>query len=169
MSALTLARPRSPTSLAQWSGDIFESGETTTVDFTVSALGDGSPDITGVSVASPATFTIGETEYKAGDGDDSARASVSIDFESDGQTRALSIKVRVSTSDGEPTAKLSIGLGRLRGAETPEGASVGAHSWSGVLCDGTTATVNYTVLEDGTITGVTATPAADDIDSDPTA
>ncbi len=33
-----------------WSGDIFDNGQPTVVDFTVGARDDGSPDITGVAV-----------------------------------------------------------------------------------------------------------------------
>jgi len=43
-------------------------------------------------------------------------------------------------------------------APLPADQVAGAHSWSGLLCDGTTATVNYDVALDGTVSNVVATP-----------
>ncbi len=79
----------------QWSGDIFDNGQPTTVDFTVGARDDGSPDITDVSVTSPLEFVVGDVNYDAGDkhGGEHARASVVIRFSDSGQSRTLSIKV----------------------------------------------------------------------------
>ena len=147
----------------QWSGDLFENGQATVVDFTVGARDDGTPDITGVTVTSPLEFVVGETNYDTGDkhGGEHARASVAIKFTDSGQSRTLWIKVALRTSDDHTSAKLSIGLSRIKGAEIPEGETVGAHTWSGMLCDGTTATINYTVGEDGSIADVTATPEAE--------
>ena len=50
----------------QWSGDIFDNGQETVVDFTVGARDDGSPDITGVTVTSPLEFVVGEVNYDIG-------------------------------------------------------------------------------------------------------
>ncbi len=152
---------------SQWSGDVFENDQSTVVAFTVGAREDGSPDITDVGVTSPLEFTIGETEYKTGDGHDGdhASASVAIKFADSGQSRTLRIKVSLRTGDDHTSAKLSIGLSRIKGAEIPDGEAIGAHTWSGMLCDGTTATVNYTVAADGSITDVTATPEGAEIKS----
>ena len=78
----------------------------------------------------------------------------------------MSIKVALRTSEEHTSAKLSIGLSRVKGAEIPDGATVGAHTWSGMLCDGTDATIDYTVAEDGSITDVTASPDGAEISSD---
>ncbi|MGH9135065.1 MAG: hypothetical protein ACRDZZ_14095 [Ilumatobacteraceae bacterium] len=152
----------------QWSGDVFENGQATTVDFTVGTREDGSPDITGVTVTSPLEFTIGETEYDSGDkhGGDSARASVTIRFSESGQTRTLRIKVSAHTGEEHTSAKLSVGLSRVKGPEVPDGEAVGAHTWTGMLCDGTTATVGYTILEDGSIADVTAAPEGAEVRSE---
>jgi hypothetical protein len=149
----------------QWKGDIFENGQTTVVDFMVGALADGSPDLTGVTVTSPLEFTIGEVQYDSGDkhGGVHARASVAIQFTDSGESRTVWVSVSLRTSESHTSANLSIGLSRIKGAEIPEGDTVGAHSWSGMLCDGTTATIDYTVGEDGSIADVTASPEGAEI------
>jgi hypothetical protein len=151
----------------QWSGDVFENGQSSVVDFTVGARADGSPDITGVTVTSPLEFTVGDIEYKADDGHggERASASVAIKFADSGQSRTLRIKVSLRSGDDHTSAKLSIGLSRIKGAEIPDGEAVGAHTWSGMLCDGTTATVSYTVVADGSIIDVTASPEGAEIKS----
>ena len=152
-----------------WSGDVFGSGEPTTVNFTVGTTGDGAPDITGVTVASPHEHTIGATDYQS-DEDGDASASVKIEFTAAGQTRTLRIKAKVDTghdrknadnadeATGETRAKLSIALSKIRGRQIAAGDAVGPHSWTGMLCDGTTATVDYTVTEDGSVSDVAAIP-----------
>jgi hypothetical protein len=37
-------------------------------------------------------------------------------------------------------------------------AAAGPHTWSGLLCDGSTATIAYVVAEDGSVSDVVATP-----------
>jgi hypothetical protein len=148
----------------QWKGDVFENGQpAATVDFTVGARADGSPDITGVAVTSSVEFTIGDTEYNADD--ERASASVAIQFADSGQKRTLRFKVSVRTGEDHTSAKLTIGLSRIKGAEIPDGLAVGQHTWGGMLCDGTDASVTYTVGDDGSITDVTASPEGADIKS----
>jgi len=144
-----------------WSGDVFENGQDTVIDFAVGALADGSPDLTGVTVTSPLEFTVGEIQHDSGDGH--ARASVAIQFTDSGQRRTVWISVSLRASENHASAKLSIELSRIKGAEVPDGAAVGAHTWSGMLCDGTNATINYTVAEDGSIADVTASPEGAEI------
>ena len=143
-----------------WSGDVF---------------GDG-------SAASTVTFTIAESagggsrhhwyhslrwrsgrygQHSTGDDDNessmSARVSVKFTNTAGDLTRSLTISVKVKTDeDGNTSAKSSISLGRIKGVE---GAAVGAHTWVGMLCDGTDASIAYTVAADGTITVGTVTPA----------
>ena len=152
----------------QWSGDIFENGQPTIVDFTVGARRRRLAGHHGVSVTSPLEFVVGEVNYDAGDkhGGEHARASVVIRFSDSGQARTCRSRSSLRTSEEHTSAKLSIGLSRVKGAEIPDGPTVGAHSWSGMLCDGTNATINYTVAEDGSITDVSATPDGAEISSD---
>lgn len=138
-----------------WSGDLFGTGTPTTVDYTVSALGDGSPDITGVTT-SDATAVIGATKYSVEDDEQEAR--VTIGFTSGSQTRSVTIRVKVATVEGATRASLRISLGQLRGAPQPAADVAGPHSWDGQLCDATPAHIDYTVALDGTISGVSATP-----------
>ena len=77
----------------------------------------------------------------------------------------VSVSAGTKEDGSHSSAKLSIGLSRIKGAEIPDGETIGAHAWSGMLCDGTTATVNYTVTEDGTIVDVTASPEGAEIAS----
>ncbi|MCB0982476.1 MAG: hypothetical protein H6513_17245 [Acidimicrobiaceae bacterium] len=136
-----------------WSGDVFGTGVATSVSFTVGATGDGGPDITGVSSDDP-TAVIGTTEYGSHShhGEDEQTAVAKVTFNTTGQTRSLYIKVDVETEDGSSHAKLSISLGRIHGTALPVEQAVGGKTWSGLLCDGSTATIEYTVNEDGTLT-----------------
>lgn len=149
-----------------WSGDVFGTGAATTVDFTIGAAGDGGPDITGVS-SSDATADIGTTQYHSGDhhghhghdGDSVQTASVRVTFTSGGQSRSLMIVATVKTDeDGTTKAGVSVSLGRLRGVAQPVDVATGDKTWTGQLCDGSTATINYTVNADGTLTFGSATP-----------
>ena len=144
-----------------WSGDVFGDGTTSTVAFTIAAAADGGPDITGVT-ATGAPNVIGAVERSTGEGDDdegtemSARVSIKFTNAAGDQSRTLSIKVKVEDDDGETSAKLSISLGRINGVE---GKAVGSHTWTGMLCDTTNASIAYTVAADGTITLGAITPA----------
>ena len=144
-----------------WSGDVFGDGTTSTVAFTIAAAADGGPDITGVT-ATGAANVIGAVERSTGEGDDdegtemSARVSIKFTNAAGDQSRTLSIKVKVEDDDGETSAKLSISLGRINGVE---GKAVGSHTWTGLLCDNTPASIAYTVAADGTITLGAITPA----------
>ena len=163
------------TGVGGWSGDVFGTGVATTVSFTVGATADGGPDITGIS-SSDATAVIGDVKYSSddddddhdghhgSDDDDSRSASVKVTFTDGAQSRSLGIRASLSIDDdGESSAKVSVGLGNIRGVTQPVAVAIGPKVWTGLLCDGSTATVNYTVNEDGSITDVTASPDADRI------
>lgn len=164
VKAGTLADVSGP---GHWSGDVFGDGTTTTVDFTVGPTADGAPDITGIS-SSDATAVIGEVKHFDGSGhgwhhwgdDDSTyqAASVRVKFDNGSQARWLGILVEVRTNGDESTAKLGVGLSALRGVAQDAATAAGAKTWTGVLCDGSTATINYNLAEDGTISDLTATP-----------
>jgi hypothetical protein len=144
----------------QWSGDLFGTGTPTTVNYTVAALGDGSPDITGVT-SSDATAVIGATSYSVEDDEQEARAV--LGFASGSQTRSVTIRVQLATVEGVSRASLRISMGRLRGAPQPAADVAGPHTWDGQLCDATPAHIDYTVAMDGTISGVTATPTPESV------
>ena len=148
-----------------WSGDVFGDGvATSSVTFTITGT-DAAPNITGTA-ATPAagiTAVVGTVEQSTGEGDDdegnsaSARVSVTFTNTAGDQSRTLTIKIKVGTDeDGNTSAKLSISLGRIKGVE---GKAVGSHTWIGVLCDNTDASIAYTVAADGTITLGAITPA----------
>jgi hypothetical protein len=144
-----------------WSGDVFGDGSAAaTVSFTIAAAADGSPDITGTTAS--AGGVVGTVDHSTGDDDNessmSARVSVKFTNTAGDLTRSLTISVKVKTDeDGNTSAKSSISLGRIKGVE---GKAVGAHTWVGALCDGTAASIAYTVAADGTITVSAVTPAS---------
>lgn len=157
-----------------WSGDVFGDGiAASSVAFTIAGT-DVAPDITGIT-ASPATgitAVVGTVEHSTGDGDDessaSARVSVQFTTTKGDMSRTLTIKVKVgSDDDGDTSAKLSVSLGRIKGVAIDAGAAAGPHTWSGLLCDGTTtATIAYTVNADGSVQDVVATPATATVKTD---
>lgn len=165
-SAGTLAQVSGPGS---WSGDLFGDGNASSVTFTIGGT-DAAPDIIGITPA-PATgitFEVGTVEHSTGDDDDessaSARVSVTFTTAAGDQSRTLTIKVKVDTDtdtdgddgDGDSSAKVSVSLSGIKGVE---GKAVGSHTWTGVLCDNTPASIAYTVAADGTITVGAITPA----------
>jgi hypothetical protein len=148
-----------------WSGDLFGDGVTSTVNFSIAEAAGGGPDIVGTST-SGAPSVIGSVERSTGDDDDesslSARQTVTFTNSTGDQSRTVTIKVRVKTEEGETSAKLSISLGRLKGVAVDAAvASAGPHTWSGLLCDGTTATITYQVALDGSVTSATSPQTTD--------
>lgn len=145
-----------------WSGDVFGDGTVSTVDFTIGAAADGSPDITAITTTGAAA-EVGEVKRWSGDGFDdksiaAARVSVKFTNASGDQSRSVSVSVSLWSDGGNTSAKLNVSLGRLKGVAVDAAAAAGPHSWSGVLCDGTTATVSYVVAADGSVSDVVATP-----------
>jgi hypothetical protein len=138
-----------------WSGDVFGSGTTTSVAFTIADRGDGTPDIVGVT-STDSTATIGATEYHTRGKGSSAKAVVV--FTDGTQKRVLAIGASVSTRDGATRASVSATLSDARGVPQAAADAAGVHTWDGPLCDGTAAHVEYTVATDGTISDVSATP-----------
>jgi hypothetical protein len=139
-----------------WSGDVFGTGAKTSVLFTIGAAADGGPDITGIT-SSDASAVIGDVQHNNGDEIKVARATVT--FTSGIQTRRLTITVSVFSVGDKTRAGSQVTLSRISGTALPADQAAGAHTWSGMLCDGSTATVAYTVGADGTITAGAVTPA----------
>ena len=139
-----------------WSGDVFGTGTTTTVSFEIVANPDGSPDITGITSSDP-TAVIGDVQRNGGDHGQVARATIT--FTSGIQSRRLNILAAVFTMGDKTRASSQVSLSKISGVPLPADQAAGEHTWSGMLCDGSTATVNYTVGADGTITAGAVTPA----------
>jgi hypothetical protein len=153
-----------------WSGDVFGDGNASSVAFTIGGT-DAAPDITGTAATPPTGITavVGTVDHSTGDGHDdesSASARVSVKFTTDAgdQSRTLTISVRTKTDDdGDTSAKVSISLGRIKGVAIDAADAAGPHTWSGVLCDNSAATITYDVALDGSVSNVVATPATADV------
>ena len=150
-----------------WSGDVFGDGNASSVTFTIGGT-DAAPDIIGTTATPAAGITaeVGTVDHSTGDDEDessaSARVSVTFTTATGDQSRTLTIKVKVDTDsegdDDDTSAKLSISLGRIKGVAIDAAAAAGPHTWTGLLCDGSTATIAYVVAEDGSVSDVVATP-----------
>lgn len=159
-NAASLAEISGPGS---WSGDVFGTGGTTTVAFTIGSTAEGGPDITGVTVDSPAEATVGDTIHDERSWGDKQHhlASATVEFAQNGQRRSLRITATVTEREDGTSSTVVVGLSRVHGRALVEGDPVGTHTWSGALCDGTPASVTYTVDVEGAITDVVATPEAE--------
>jgi hypothetical protein len=154
----------------KWSGDVFGDGTASTVAFTVGAAADGSPDITAITTTG-AKAVVGTVERSSGDDDEenemSARVSITFTNTAGDMSRTVKIAVKVSTDeDGDTSAKLSISLGGIKGVAVDAAKAAGPHTWTGVLCDNSPATVAYTVAADGAVSAVVATPATATVKQD---
>jgi hypothetical protein len=140
-----------------WSGDLFNTGITTTVKFKIVDAGDGSPDITAISTTDPSA-TIGDVQHTGGDHRAFARATIT--FTSGIQSRRLTITAAVIQTGDKARAASQVSLSKISGTSLPADQAAGDHTWTGKLCDGTTASVAYSVANDGTITAGAVTPAS---------
>ena len=157
--------------LGGWTGEVFP-GAPGSVEFEIVDEG-GYPNIVLGAVSGP-NPEIGEVKTSNGDGDDpdeagEREAKVAIRFSQDGQSRWLTIKAKVETDDedgedddstpGASEAKVQISLSKIRTSFTGVDA-LGQQEWKGTLCDGTQASILFTVAVDGTLTidQVTPTP-----------
>jgi hypothetical protein len=155
-----------------WVGDVFGTGNLTTVPFTIADVG-GAPTITIGTMVLAADVTVPVApvvQTSSGDDDDdegveqSARATIKfVNAPGGDQSRTLSIKVKIEEDDGRTEAKLSISLGKIKGVE---GKAVGAHTWIGVLCNNADASIAYSVDANGTLTLGAITPAGSTTSTD---
>jgi hypothetical protein len=155
-----------------WSADLFGTGDTTKVNYTVGKAVDGSPTLKIDSVnAAPSDVTVDQKSVQTMSNDWGSSASDRIDFTRNGFTKHLWIRVSLrkegddkdSNSTGlDRPASLSFQLsGKDRQVLTNTLAKLeGTHTWTGVNCDGTPATVTFTVNHDGTVSFVSAVPPA---------
>jgi hypothetical protein len=157
-----------------WSGDVFGDGNASTVKFVIGGT-DAAPDITltaaDVTAAAGLTVDVPAVQHSTGDDEDessaSARVSVKFTTADGGQSRSLTVAVKVETDDdGDTSAKVSVALGRIKGAFVDAAAAVGTHHWSGLLCDSTTATIAYDVAIDGSVSNIVTDPATATVKTD---
>jgi hypothetical protein len=151
-----------------WSGDLFGDGTASSVAFTVVDGGAAGPDITGITTtgATAGTPTVSKSTDTDEDGtvEMEAKASVKFTNTAGDESRSITIKVASETAaDGTTEAKLSISLGRIKGVAVDAAAAAGPHTWTGMLCDSSTATIDYVVAADGSISDVVATPDTGDV------
>jgi len=139
-----------------WTGDVFGTGTPTTVGFNVAATDDGSPDITAIT-SSDQSAVIGDVKHM-GDGNNGV-ARATITFTSGIQSRRLSITAMVFTRGDVTRAASQVSLSKVSGVSQPADQAAGDHTWTGMLCDGTAASVAYSVANDGTITAGAVTPS----------
>lgn len=150
-----------------WSADLFGTGDTTKVNYTVGKAGDGSPTLKIDSVnAAPSDVTVDQKPVQTMSNDWGSSASDRIDFTRNGFTKHLWIRVSLR-KEGDP-ASLTFQLsGKDRQVLTDTLANLeGTHTWTGLNCDGTPATVTFTVNHDGTVSFVSAVPPATASDTD---
>jgi hypothetical protein len=139
-----------------WSGDVFGTGTKTTVSFQIVAGTDGAPDISAVTTSDPSA-KVGDVQHNNDDHVKAAR--VTITFTAGIQTRRLTIAASVFTIGDTTKAASQVLLSKISGTTLPADQAAGAHTWTGMLCDGSTANVAYTVASDGTITAGAVTPS----------
>ncbi|MFZ4718517.1 MAG: hypothetical protein ACOYMR_03770 [Ilumatobacteraceae bacterium] len=139
-----------------WTGGIFSTA-VNTVNFTVVDDGSGVPGLTVDNVAPEADTTFVTGDVKTESDAFGAEAKVSIEFTKAGQSRTLTIKVETHTGiaeaddDSPEGASLRITLSRPRGVPVDAVTAAGDKTWSAALCDGTVATVNYNVSDQGVV------------------
>ncbi len=153
-----------------WSGDVFGDGALSSVTYTIADDGAGNPVLSNVVATAGAGITAEVTGPESSMDDDDATARASVLFTKDGQSRNLSIKVSVSHEsddegdDDDSGASLRISLGKLRGVPVDALLAAGDKTWTAKLCDGlTTATVLYTVNEDGTLVLTSVDPTTAEV------
>jgi hypothetical protein len=138
-----------------WSAAVFGPGTESTVPYTIGNDA-GKPTLVVGAPTVPAAVTATVSPVKASGNN----VSGMVTFESDGYVKTLKIWVHVDDGGGKAMLKIVLSGKDKQKLTGPIADLVGARTWSGQLCDGTTATVNYTVNADGTVTYVSATPAA---------
>jgi hypothetical protein len=146
-----------------WSGDVFGDGSAWTVPFVVGGT-DAAPTIT-IGAVTGGTFAVIPTTVESGahhDGN-SVTAKAGVTFTNADATLTRTLSVRVSVEAGgdadhdsdtkSPSASLRMSLGRIHGLpQSVAQATAGPHTWTGLLCDNSTAIVKYSVAADGSLT-----------------
>ena len=137
-----------------WSAAVFGGETQSTVEYTIGNV-DGKPTLAFGAVTVPAGVTGTPSAIKTSGNNVSGK----VTFESDGYVKTLKFWIHVDQGGGKAMLKIVLSgkdKQKLSGAIEE---LVGARTWPATLCDGTAATVNYTVNADGTVTFVNALPA----------
>jgi hypothetical protein len=138
-----------------WSAVLFPESDLTDptfVTFEVTADGQIFLEDAGIAPLPSCVVPVTKTDD---DDDDDEDAAVTIIFTWNGYTKILKIKVDVDDEDGEdgPTAVLKVEL-RAKDRQRQRGMIEdfeGDHTWTGLLCDGTLAMVDYSIDETGVL------------------
>jgi len=144
-----------------WSADVFGTGAPTNVAYTVGAAPDGTPTvkIDSVTPAAGVTFVTPAPETKTGD--EGSRATAKVIFSANGFMKTLKITVGVSTEGTHPASlKIELSGKDRQKFSGPLADLLGAHMWSGHLCDGTPVSFTYDVVDPGTAVFGSATAPA---------
>ena len=137
-----------------WSADVFGTGATSTVGYTVGNA-TGTPTL---SIDSVTGFAGTAATPVTKSGKDGSSVSGMVTYTKDGYTKILTIRVSVSAT-GAKKASIKITLtGRdVQKTTGTLAALAGTHTWSGTTCDGTAVGITYTVDSPaGTVTYVSA-------------
>jgi len=138
-----------------WSAAVFGPGTESTVPYTIGNDG-GKPTL----VINPPTVPAGVTATVSAIKTSGNNVSGRVTFESDGYIKTLSIWVHVDQGGGKAMLRIVLSGKDKQRLSGSLAELLGARTWSAQLCDESTATVNYTVNADGTVTFDSAVPAA---------
>lgn len=138
-----------------WSAAVFGPGTESTVAYTIGNV-DGKPTLEFGAIVVPAGVTATASEVKASGNNVSGK----VTFESDGYVKTLKFWIHVDQGGGKAMLKIVLSGKDKQRLSGTLAELVGARTWSAQLCDGTEATLDYTVNADGTVTFVSATPTA---------
>ncbi|MEX2011578.1 MAG: hypothetical protein WEF51_05035 [Chloroflexota bacterium] len=139
-----------------WSAAVFGPGTESTVVYTIGKV-DGKPTLVFGAVTVPASVTATPSAIKASGNN----VSGMVTFESDGYVKTLKFWIHVDQGGGKAMLKIVLSgkdKQKLSGL-LADLVAVGTRTWSGNLCDGTAATVDYRVTAEGTVEFLVASPA----------
>lgn len=172
-----------------WESDVFGTGTITHVTFTIGATPEGGPDVRNVATDDPTATIAPTKYFSIGGPNGPGQAALAVVvFTHEGKARFLNIGVHVATKDGTAIAGTALTLSQLKdvgprpkpepnpnpnpdpgpgpqpgpGPSLPPGTDaggVGEHDWNGTLCNGTPASMHYTIHADGTVTLGAVSPA----------
>jgi hypothetical protein len=171
-AALKVTDPTQIKGTGSWSGDVFGTGEATKVEFYADATDPLAPVLKDIKVVSAAA-AIKSSEVlavKTETDDDGGYARGTVRFSTATQTRVLSIGIKIESNDDHKAAltagktddlwaRVKIGLGPIHKID-PAIAPGTERVWTGKLCAGAMATINYKLDSAGVVTVDSATPAA---------
>lgn len=149
-AVLASGAPADVVGVHTWTVEPF--GTAITISATVALDADGVPVLTDVTVdesalAEGTTASVGEIRFRMSEHKAASKAAVEI--VAGDQTARLVVGVKTNLGD-DPTSVVRYALFLEPPAEPAEGA--GTFTWEGILCDGSTAAITYTVAADASVT-----------------